>query len=214
MSVVKIAPRPARPRGVQRVKSAATRAALVAAARARFAEAGYHATAANDLVALASMTRGALYHHFKDKQDLFEAVCRQVYDELSLETRVIVAHMSGDTWHQLVTALATLLKKMAESAEARRILLIDAPAVFGWEHWRALQAGTLEGIEQTLRLLIEEGVVAPRPPGLPARLIVAALNEAAQAIAHAPDPHAALEASTDALLAFVSGLRNPQDRAG
>jgi AcrR family transcriptional regulator len=205
---VTVAPsRSVRRPGVQRVKSAATRAALIAAARARFAQAGYHATGTNDLVALASVTRGALYHHFVDKEDLFEAVFRQVYDEALQASRTTVAPMAGDPWRQLITGVTTHLRLRAESAEAQRILLIDGPVVFGWNRWRELQSETLQGMVKTLWMLMDEAVIARQPAEPLAHLIVAALNDAALSIAHAQDPKAALDGFTEALLTLVEGLR-------
>ena len=193
--------------GPQRVKSAATRASLIAAARALFTEAGYHGTGTNDVVALASVTRGALYHHFTDKDALFEAVFLQVQDELTRAAWSAVAPMSGDNWAQLTTALSTHLKLRAESREAQRILLIDGPVVFGWERWRQLQSATLEGVVATLKILMDRGVIAQRPPAALGQLIVAARNDAALAIAHSPNPEAALDEVSEALLALVEGLR-------
>ena len=214
MSVIAAPSRAARRPGIQRVKSAATRAALIAAARARFAEVGYHAAGTNDVVAMASVTRGALYHHFADKEALFEAVFRQVYDEVSWATRAAAAPMAGDTWRQLVTGVTAHLRLRVESPEAQRILLIDGPVVFGWQRWRELQTATLLGMVQTLWLLMDRGIIARHPAEPLAHLIVAALNDAALSIAHAPDPKAALAAFTGAILALLEGLRiNPPHQA-
>jgi AcrR family transcriptional regulator len=173
--------------GAKAERSAATRAALISAARAMFAQAGYHAAGTNDLVAAASVTRGALYHHFTDKADLFEAVCREVYAELFEITSEAVAPMRGDDWSRLTNALRTHLRLRAENAEAQRILLIDGPAVLGLERWRKLQAETVEGMGRTLQRLMDSGVIAAREPEPLARVIVAALNDAALSITHAAD---------------------------
>ena len=205
---VDVAAKPAdRGQGIQRVKSAATRAALIAAGRARFGTAGYHETGTHDLVALASVTRGALYHHFGDKKDLFEAVFLQCDDELNRAARAAVAPLAGDTWRQMNEALSIYLRMRAGSREAQRILLIDGPAVLGWERWRELQVGALQGIAQTLWMLMDQSVIAKGSPETLAQLIFAALNEAALSIAHAPDPAEALRAHTDSLLVLVKGLR-------
>jgi AcrR family transcriptional regulator len=193
--------------GAKAERSAVTRAALIAVARAQFAKAGYHATGTNDLVAAASVTRGALYHHFTDKADLFEAVCQQVYAELYDATSAAVVSMRDDDWKRLTTALRTHLRLRAESAEAQRILLIDGPAVLGLERWRKLQAETVDGIGRTLQRLMDKGIIAKREPEPLARVIVAALNDAALSIAHAADQKGALKSYSDAVLALVDGLR-------
>jgi AcrR family transcriptional regulator len=197
----------ARRASVQRVKSAATRAALIAAARDRFGEAGYHETGTHNLVSLASVTRGALYHHFGDKRDLFEAVFLQTDEDLNRAARSAVAPLAGDIWRQLLAALAAYLRLRAENRDAQRILLIDGPAVLGWARWRELQVGSLHGIVQTLLMLMDQSVIVRGSPETLAQLIFAAMNEAALSIAHAADPRAALSAHTDSLLALVKGLR-------
>lgn len=193
--------------GTQRVKSAATRAALIAAGRERFGSVGYYGTGTHDLVALASVTRGALYHHFGDKQDLFEAVFLQMDEELNRAAHAAVAPLSGDTWRQLLTAMETYLRLRAESREAQRILLLDGPAVLGWERWRELQASSIQGMVQTLWMLMDQSVIEKGSPETLALLIFAAMNEAALSIAHAADPAQALSAHTDSLLVLVKGLR-------
>lgn len=193
--------------GTQRVKSAATRAALIAAGRERFGLVGYHETGTHDLVAMASVTRGALYHHFGDKKDLFEAVFLQMDEELNRYARAAVASLSDDTWRQLLIAMEAYLRLRAESREAQRILLLDGPAVLGWERWRELQEGSIQGMVQTLSMLMDQEVIARGSPETLALLIFAAMNEAALSIAHAADPARALSAQTDSLLVLVKGLR-------
>ena len=205
---VPIALKPApRVPGTQRIKSAATRAALIAAGRERFGSVGYHGTGTHDLVALASVTRGALYHHFGDKKDLFEAVFLQMDEELNRAAHAEVAPLSGDTWRQLLTASETYLRLRAESREAQRILLLDGPAVLGWERWRELQVSSLRAMAQTLWMLMDQAVIAIGSPETLAQLIFAAMNEAALSIAHASDPKEALTAHTASLLVLVKGLK-------
>ena len=203
----------ARTLGTQRIKSATTRAALIAAGRERFGKAGYHETGTHDLVALASVTRGALYHHFGDKKTLFEAVFQQTDEELNRNAHATVAPLSGDTWRQLIVAIETYLQLRAESREAQRILLLDGPAVIGWERWRELQVGSLQGMAQTLRMLMDQSLIAKGSPETLAQLILAAMNESALAIAHASDPAEALAAHTESLLVLVKGLRINSERS-
>ncbi len=204
-------PRP----GIRRVRAAATRAALIAAARERFAKAGYHATGTTDLVALAGVTRGALYHHFTDKEHLFEAVFRQVADELSTAAGEAVAALADDPWRQLLEGLQAYLRLVATNPEAQRLLLLDGPAVFGWTRWRDLQSEyTFGHLVNMLRRLMDQGLIQARAPEPLSHLMLAALNDAAMTIAHAPDPQAARMEAGDALSALVGGLRlEPWDRS-
>jgi AcrR family transcriptional regulator len=195
-----------RPLGAHAARSAATRAALTAAARKLFGEVGYNATTLNDVVIAASVTRGALYHHFEDKADLFEAVAKQVYDELWESNRSAVAELRNDHWRRLMTALPIHLKVRAKDPEAQRILFIDGPAVLGLDRWRELQAKTVDGISMTLRALMDEGKIAMGKPEPLAHLIVGALNDAALAIAHAPQNKALLDDYIAAVRSLVGGL--------
>lgn len=186
------------------VRAAATRASLLAIARERFAAAGYHATSTTDLVALASVTRGALYHHFTDKEALFEEVLREVADDVNRRAQATVAGLSGDTWRQLTGSLDAYLRLVAGDAGVQRVLLIDGPAVLGSGRWRDLQAELiLADVITTMGMLMDEGVVARRPPEPLAHLVLALLNEAALVIAHGTDPGVA----GDALHTLVQGLR-------
>ena len=197
-----------RPSEAQRASAEVTRTTLIKVACAQFTKAGYHATATTDLVALASVTRGALYHHFADKATLFEAVLRKVAAELIRAANKRVASLSGDTWRQFVVALPTYLQLVAASPEAQRILLIDGPVVLGWKRWRDIQSEyVLTGVVKILSMLMDEGLIARRAPEPLANLIQAALDDAALSIAHAADPQAVSIEAADALLALLQGLR-------
>jgi AcrR family transcriptional regulator len=188
------------------LRAAATRAGLLAVARERFAAAGYHATSTTDLVALASVTRGALYHHFADKEALFEAVLRQVADDVNRRAQATVAGLRGDTWRQLVGSLDAYLGLVATDAGVQRILLIDGPAVLGYGRWRDLQAELiLADVVTTMVMLMDDGVIERRPPEPLAHLVLALLNEAALVIAHGTEPQVARQA----LHTLVRGLRAP-----
>jgi len=117
-------------------RAAQTRDRLVAAARALFADQGFAATSTEAVIARAGMTRGALYHHFADKAELFEAVCR----ELSLEAMVAIK-TAVDGIEDPLTGLEAGSLAWVDymlAPEARRILLVEAPTVLGWQRWRTL----------------------------------------------------------------------------
>lgn len=188
-------------------QGAVTRAALVAAARKLFAERGYHATGTEDVVGLASVTRGALYYHFRDKEALFEAVFRELAGELFAAASLEVMPLK-DRWEQMQTGLQVHLKLIAQSHEIQRVLLVDGPAVFGWAKWRELQSEfSLGALEVAISDLIAAGVVQPHQPLVVAQMVLSALNEAALLIAHAPEPEAARLEIGETLAAMVSGLR-------
>lgn len=193
--------------GVRVQQAAATRAALVAAARRLFAEQGYHATGTPEIVAAAGVSRGALYHHFDDKEDLFEAVFREVETELEERAGDAVKGLAADPLRQLLEGMQAFLKAIAGDPGLQRILLLDGPAVLGFPKWRKLESETTLGhLIDALQRLVDAGLLTARPLQPLAHLILAALNESSLLIANAEDPEAAREETTVALISLVTGL--------
>ena len=178
-----------------------TRAALITAARRLFVEKGYFTTGTEQIVAEACVgTRGALYHHFENKQALFlavfEAVAREVHDSAP----------PPDEGGDALTALRTGLRRYLGSSragEVQRILLVDGPAVLGWRQWRELQVRFgLGQIRELLARAVEQERVRPLPLDMLAHVLLAATDEAALFVANSPDPRAA----RDQAVTVVDGL--------
>src|SRR5262245_12868190 len=119
-------------------QSELTRGALVDAARGLFSERGYAAVSTEEIVQAAGVTRGALYHHFKDKQDLFTAVVEQVEQEV-LGRVGAAAITETDPWEQQRVAVGAFLDMCLDPA-VQRIILTDAPSVLGLAAWREIEA--------------------------------------------------------------------------
>jgi AcrR family transcriptional regulator len=117
-------------------RSAQTRARLIGEARPRFARDGFAATSTDAILEGAGVRRGALYHHFADKAALFEAVCQQLAEE-ALPVVEAAAKMSRGPRDALVRGSIAWVE-FATRDDVRRILLVDAPTVLGWERWQAL----------------------------------------------------------------------------
>jgi AcrR family transcriptional regulator len=190
-------------------KGDATRAALIAAARKLFVTNGYFATGTEDIVAEAAVgTRGALYHHFTDKQDLFRAVFDQVQTDLAAAT---VINERDDPLDMLTAALQQFLDASAENLDVQQVLLIDGPAVLGWEEWRDLEAQYgLGAITAMLDNAVARGVVAKQPTAPLAHMLLAAIDEAALYIANADDRRQARNQARRALNQLLNGLRSDQ----
>jgi AcrR family transcriptional regulator len=193
-------------RRTQAERSEATRAALVAAARPLFADRGYAGVGAEEIVHAAGVTRGALYHHFGGKPGLLEAVYRQVEKELTEE--IAAGALGGsDPLEAMRVAIEMFLDACLEP-EVQRIVLLDAPAVLGWERWREIAADYGLGlIESSLRAAIEVGQIAEQPVKPLAHLLLGGLEEAAMLVARAEDPKAAkseVTATFDRLLDALS----------
>lgn len=193
--------------GRREQEARATRDALVQAGLELFTEHGYAEVGTEQIVKRAKVTRGALYHHFKDKRDLFRAVHERV--EIGLVER-IGARMegaSGDPWEVMVTGLRATLDASAEPS-VRQIALVDAPAVLGWREWREVEERYGLGLMRAaLGGAIEAGVLREAPLYGLSHLMLAALVEAAFMVTNADDPAAARIEAEAALFALLEGLR-------
>jgi AcrR family transcriptional regulator len=184
----------------------ATRRALVRAGRELFGTRGYSAVSVGAIARRARVTTGALYHHFRDKRDLFRAVFESV--SAVLARRIATASAQpGDVWDQLIAACDAWLAACAD-AEIRQIVLIDAPSVLGWEEWRRIDAPYGLGLTiRGLRAAMDAGVLKRRSPEPLAHLLYGALNEAAFALARAEDFEATRAEIRELLVDLFGGLR-------
>jgi AcrR family transcriptional regulator len=202
-----------RPRRRQQDRSAATRKALIAAARELFTKRGYAAVSAEDIVAAAGLTRGALHHHFGGKPELLRAVFEQLEAETTRNVATAIAE-TGDSWTAATRGLTAFLDA-CQDPEVIQIALTDAPAVLGWAQWRAIEADHGLGlITAGLGQAMTEGVIARQPVTVLGHLILSAIIEAALLIARAPDPSTARADAEQALLALLDGLRLPKPPTG
>jgi AcrR family transcriptional regulator len=185
-------------------RSAQTRAALLNAARALFAEKGFAATSRDEIAARAGVTRGALYHHFESKTAVALAVVAEL--ETDLVDRVVSAALEGEgVREQLHRSCRAYMDACADPTVAR--ILVDAPAVIGVAACRALDAeACLPLLQDTFARAREEGVAVPGDPGVAAALLLGFLNEAAGLIAATPFNRARREAVTATVDAFLSKL--------
>ena len=195
-------------RHVQR--SERTRTELVAAARALFAERGYAAVSTEAVVRAAGVTRGALYHQFTGKEELFRAVLEQVEEELV--ERLGAVMRSAEPLAGLHAGLAAALDAALDPGLVR-LTLLDAPAVLGWQAWREL--GDRYGLgllRATLAAAIDAGALAPGPVDPLAQILLAALEEAMLHVARADDPERARAEAGAALGRLIDGLRASSGR--
>lgn len=192
----------------QRERAAMTRSCLLVAARELFTETGYHATGTTEIVERAAVTRGALYHHFAGKEDLFAEIFRTVAEELVTRTNAAVAPLDGGLWDKVAAAFERYLELVAANGQYQRILLIDGPAVLGWARWRGLLSEFVAtGTADALERLMDEGLVERQPAEPLANLIQAALHDVALTIAHAPESMMARDRALAAFLSLLRGLR-------
>lgn len=187
-------------------RAAGTRSQLVAAARELFAERGFGSTATEDIVGRAGVTRGALYYHFRDKQDLFRAVFAEVEEDVNRQ--VTAASMAaGDPWDGLVSGCWAYLDATLDPA-TQRIALIDAPSVLGWDAWREIGSQHRFGLLASgLVWAIAAGQVDDQPVPPLVHMLLGALNEGALHIARADDRPAARDEVAAVIERMLAGLR-------
>jgi AcrR family transcriptional regulator len=187
-------------------QSEATRRALVGAAERLFTERGYADTPTEAVVQAAGVTRGALYHHFRDKAALFQAV----YE--ALEKRVV------DQVHARIKGVSDPLKVLQRGAEGfldacldpavRRVVLLEGPSVLGWERWREIdQAYGLGLTTAALEAAVAAGAIQRAPIEPLAHVLFGGLVDAAMLIASAADPRAARRDVGRAVALVIRGLR-------
>jgi AcrR family transcriptional regulator len=192
----------------------ATRAALLAAARARFGEVGFAATSLDDVVAAAGVTKGALYHHFTNKEHLFLEVYDQVEGELSAEGSEAVVGATTVV-EAMQRAFGAFLDRSLEP-EIRRIAILDAPAVLGPEAKLEVdRRHSLAGVAGALVAGMDAGELVVHDPEVLAQLLIAACLQAALLIAQADDHVAArkqIGAALDDLLAGLAAKPKPKSK--
>ncbi|WP_046471856.1 TetR/AcrR family transcriptional regulator [Allosalinactinospora lopnorensis] len=182
-----------------------TRRVLLRESRRLFATLGYGAVGLSEIVHAAGVTKGALYHHFDSKAGLFRAVLEQVQQEVA-RTVARTADAQDDSWTRLTAGCQAFLTAGTDP-DIQRIMLVDGPAVLGWNEWRALdEAASARHLADALSTLIEEGVIAPQPVEPLTHLLSGAMNEAALWLAASGDP-ADLPATRAALSRLLEALR-------
>jgi AcrR family transcriptional regulator len=191
-------------RRTQQQRREATTAALVAAARELFAKDGYETTSLDAVAAAAELTKGAVYHHFASKSELFAAVFQQ--EAVNLGEVVAAAYArKRDPWRAFEAGCIAFLEACLEPG-LRRITLLNAEAVLGWDRMRELESGMLSMSEIAIRRSIDAGRIARRDPAPLAQLLFGTLCEAAMVVARADDQPAAQRAIVAELRRMLNSL--------
>ncbi|WP_432560308.1 TetR/AcrR family transcriptional regulator [Granulicoccus sp. GXG6511] len=176
-------------------------------ARAAFAKEGYADVRLEEVAAAAGVTRGAVYHRYRSKQALFADVLASVMGEVAaavVKAAEQVAPGSG-AWAPIKAGCLAFVAA-ATAPGVRRILVVDGPAVVGWEAWRELDAQhSRRMLAEGLGELAAEGLLRGDPESATI-LLSGALNEGALWVAAHPDPDRALDALDDTLDSLLQGL--------
>ncbi|EON30906.1 Transcriptional regulator [Gordonia terrae C-6] len=175
--------------------AAETARTVLAAATDQFAERGFADVSLDDVAEAAGVTRGAVYHHFRNKAALFAAVAAACHQQVA-DAVVAAAEAAGpDPAHQLSAGSHAFVDAIT-SGTAVRILLIDGPAVVGWEEWRRLdEAGSAAHLREALGAI----GVDDESVDVLTMLLSGAMNEAALWLARHPDDDTARDRTHRAL---------------
>jgi AcrR family transcriptional regulator len=189
----------------QAERTEATRARLVATARRLFAEKGFAGTSTEEILAAATVSRGAMYHHFADKKALFRATLEAVEDDLSAQ---ILAAASGaaDPLGQLRNGFDAFLDQ-CRNPEVQRIVMLDGPTVLGWDTWHEIDERYAFGlIKSALEAAADQGAIEPGSTESLAHLIVGAVMQAGMVVARADDPAEAKRSMTTTFARVLAAL--------
>jgi AcrR family transcriptional regulator len=192
----------------QAERSGTTRAELVRVARELFTDPGYSETSLDQVADRAGVTKGALYHHFANKRELFQAVFEQLEQEICELIIVAAAGAGADVWAGMQAGVRAFLEAGVKDAAIQRIVLLDGPTILGWETWKEIDERYGFGLTKaSIEQAMEAGVLAKRPVEPIARLFLASLSEAAIQIARADDQEKAMDEMSSAIWAMVESLR-------
>lgn len=191
----------------QAERTEATRSRLIATARRLFAEKGFAATSTEEILSEAEVSRGALYHHFSSKTDLFRATFETVEDELTAKLlEVATAGGETDPIKILELGFGAFLDQCV-NPEVQRIVMLDAPTVLGWDTWHELDERYAFGtVKAVLAVAAETGRIDADAVDSLTHLLVGAIMQAGMVVARAADPTAAKQMMVESFALLLSAL--------
>jgi AcrR family transcriptional regulator len=190
-------------------QSRVTRDKLIAIARELFTIQGYARTSTEEIASRAGLTRGALYHQYRDKKHLFRAVYDAVEEDWAAEVAARIAEVGrtdANPWQALREGAQAFLD-LSLAPEIQRIALLEAPAVLGSQLRGEIAPFGLKLIERVLERAMKQGVIETQPVAPLAHLLRAVITEGAVYLARAENPTVAREEIGEALDRLIAGLR-------
>ena len=173
-------------------------ALLISVARDYFAERGYADASLNMIVDAAGLTKGAVYHYFSNKQDLFRAVYSAEQRRL-VRTVVAAFRAEPDAWEAFHAGIRAFVHELLD-ASVRRILLMDAPVALSWQEMReSLRPTGVDLVREGLVVVQDAGLISGHRVDLLANLVYGAVCEAAHVVGNAPEPDAMIDPVLDEL---------------
>lgn len=194
-------------RRTQEERSAATRDALIAAARKLWGLRGYAEVGTPEIATAAGVTRGAMYHQFADKAALFREVVEAVEQDVMARMGRLVAESGATTPADAIRAAVDAWLDVSGDPEVRQLMLLDAPSVLGWAGFRDVaQRYSLGMTEQLITEAIRAGQLPKQPVRPLAHVLIGALDEAAMLISTADDPKRTRRETRQVLHRLIDGM--------
>jgi AcrR family transcriptional regulator len=182
-----------------------TRQHLIATATEQFATHGYEATSIESVLKASGVSRGSLYHHFASKEVLFAAVLDVLMARIGADLAAAM-RAAGDAVAALRAGCLAWIR-LAGDRVVQQIMLIDAPAVLGWQRFRELdEKHTLGGIRTLLGAAADSGRIDHQHVDVFAHIVLVTVNEVAVLVARSADPAAAMPAAESAVDEFLHRL--------
>ncbi len=172
-------------------RSGATRAALLVAARDLFSTQGYAGSGREEIVAAAGVTRGALQHHFGDKQTLFLAVYEEIEQEVVAAVATAAMETGDDPVEGLRAGCQAYLDAVLDPA-VQRVCAVDGPAVLPADVRQAVTDRYALGlVREAVGKAVATGAIDDAPVEVLTRMLLAGVMAAAQYVATAANQGAA-----------------------
>ncbi len=196
-------------RRTQAERSEVTRSALIGAARKLFSTKGYQRAGREEIVALAGVTRGALQHHFGDKQSLFLAVYEATERDVVAAISIAAMAVGPDPIEQLRAGCQAYLDAVLDPA-VQRICALDGPAVLPAETRQEITDRYALGlVREAVKAAVASGSIEETPVEPLTRMLLAGVMAAAQFVATSADPDEARRQAGRTVDLLLSHLRQP-----
>lgn len=193
--------------GRREIYAAQTKAAVLEAAKALFVADGFAATSVEDIARASQSSKGAVYHHFSDKQEIFVEVFRAGQEKI-MHSAVATLGGEGTPWGRIEAATKAFLHAYAADSDARS-LLRQAMGVLGWDRTRDIDESTaLPLIRAALQEFIRIGEAPPIPVDITAELLFSLFCNAVLIVVASPDPKSAGDDAERVILAMLRGLKH------
>ncbi|MDX3225005.1 TetR/AcrR family transcriptional regulator [Streptomyces sp. ME19-01-6] len=184
----------------------ATRNAIVEAASDLFSRSGYAKTSLDDIADHARVTKGAIYHHFTNKQAVFEAVLAEIDQRFVRRVEQKIGPQASG-WSAFVTALNAYLDASLDPAFCE-MALKEGPIALGWERWRLAQGHVTENFAELVKRRCADEFMREMPSELVMKSIIGALHEMALAVSNSPNPQQARKEASALISELVESLRS------